>query len=104
LPRISPGRFGTALHGLQSGWSWRIDATYHLAQNHLAVGETPTAGYTLVGAAFARDFVLGSATTARFSLRLTNLFDVEARNAASFIKDALPLPGRGVEAGLKLSF
>ena len=104
LPRISPGRFGTALHGLQSGWTWRIDATYHLAQNHLAVGETPTAGYTLVGAAFSRDFVLGSATTARFSLRLTNLFDVEARNAASFIKDALPLPGRGVEAGLKLSF
>jgi hypothetical protein len=35
---------------------------------------------------------------------LTNLFDVEARNASSFIKDALPLPGRGVEAGLKLSF
>lgn len=104
LPRISPGRFGAALHGLQSGWSWRIDATYHLAQNHLAAGETPTAGYTLVGAAFSRDFVLGSATTARFSLRLTNLFDVEARNAASFIKDALPLPGRGVEAGLKLSF
>ncbi len=104
LPRISPGRFGAALHGLQSGWTWRVDATYHLAQNHLAVGETPTAGYTLVGAAFARDFGLGSATTARFSLRLTNLFDVEARNAASFIKDALPLPGRGVEAGLKLSF
>jgi iron complex outermembrane recepter protein len=104
LPRISPGRFGAALHGLQSGWTWRLDATYHLAQNHLAVGETPTAGYTLVGAAFSRDFVLGSATTARFSLRLTNLFDVEARNAASFIKDALPLPGRGVEAGLKLSF
>lgn len=89
---------------MQSGWSWRIDATYHLAQNHLAAGETPTAGYTLVGAAFSRDFVLGSATTARFSLRLTNLFDVEARNAASFIKDALPLPSRGVEAGLKLSF
>lgn len=104
LPRISPGRFGAALHGLQSGWTWRLDATYHLAQNHLAVGETPTAGYTLVGAAFSRDFVLGSATTARFSLRLTNLFDVEARNAASFIKDALPLPGRGVEAGLKMSF
>ena len=41
---------------------------------------------------------------ARFTLRLTNLFDVEARNASSFIKDALPLPGRGLEAGLKLSF
>ena len=103
LPRISPGRIGAALHGLQSGWSWRLDATYHLAQNHLATDETPTAGYTMVGASFSHDFQVAGAA-ARFTLRLTNLFDVEARNASSFIKDALPLPGRGVEAGLKLSF
>ena len=103
LPRISPGRIGAALHGLQSGWSWRLDATYHLAQNHLATDETPTAGYTMVGASFGRDFQVAGAA-ARFTLRLTNLFDVEARNASSFIKDALPLPGRGVEAGLKMSF
>ena len=103
LPRISPGRVGAALHGLQSGWSWRLDATYHFAQNHLATAETPTAGFTMVGASVGHDFqVVG--TAARFTLRLTNLFDVEARNASSFIKDALPLPGRGVEAGLKLSF
>ena len=103
LPRISPGRLGMALHGLASGWSWRLDAAYHLAQNHLANAETPTAGYTMVGASLGHDFKLVG-TDARFTLRLTNLFDVEARNAASFIKDALPLPGRGVEAGLKLSF
>jgi iron complex outermembrane receptor protein len=103
LPRISPGRLGAALHGLASGWSWRIDAAYHLAQNRFATDETPTAGYTMVGASLGHDFKLAG-TDARFTLRLTNLFDVEARNASSFIKDALPLPGRGVEAGLKLSF
>jgi len=103
LPRISPGRLGVALHGLASGWSWRLDAAYHLAQNHLATAETPTAGYTMVGASLGHDFKLVG-TDARFTLRLTNLFDVEARNASSFIKDTLPLPGRGVEAGLKLNF
>lgn len=103
LPRISPGRLGVALHGLESGWTWRLDATYHFAQNHLATDETPTAGYTMVGASLGLDFKLAG-TDARFTLRLTNLFDVEARNASSFIKDALPLPGRGLEAGLKLSF
>jgi iron complex outermembrane receptor protein len=103
LPRISPGRLGVALHGLASGWSWRLDAAYHLAQNRLATDETPTAGYTMVGTSLGHDFKLAG-TDARFTLRLTNLFDVEARNASSFIKDALPLPGRGVEAGLKLSF
>jgi iron complex outermembrane receptor protein len=103
LPRISPGRLGVALHGLASGWSWRLDAAYHLAQNHLATAETSTAGYTMVGASLGHDFKLVG-TDARFTLRLTNLFDVEARNASSFIKDALPLPGRGLEAGLKLNF
>ncbi|MEY3812129.1 MAG: hypothetical protein RI910_837 [Verrucomicrobiota bacterium] len=103
LPRISPGRIGAALHGLASGWSWRLDAAYHLAQHHVATDETSTAGYTMVGASLGHDFKLAG-TDARFTLRLTNLFDVEARNASSFIKDALPLPGRGVEAGLKLSF
>lgn len=103
LPRISPGRLGVALHGLASGWSWRLDAAYHLAQNHLANAETPTVGYTMVGASLGHDFKLAG-NAARFTLRLTNLFDVEARNASSFIKGALPLPGRGVEAGLKLNF
>lgn len=103
LPRISPGRLGAALHGLASGWSWRLDAAYHLAQNRLATDETQTAGYTMVGASLGHDFKLAG-TDARFTLRLTNLFDVEARNASSFIKDALPLPGRGLEAGLKLNF
>ena len=103
LPRLSPGRIGAALHGLESGWSWRLDATYHLAQNHTAPGETRTAGYTLVGATLGHDFKFAGAD-ARFSLRLINLLDQEARNASSFIKDVLPLPGRGIEASLRVNF
>ncbi len=103
LPRISPGRIGAALHGLASGWSWRLDATYHLAQNHTAPDETRTAGYTLVGATLGHDFKFAGAD-ARFSVRVINLLDQEARNASSFIKDALPLPGRGIEASLRLNF
>lgn len=103
LPRISPGRIGAALHGADAGWTWRLDATYHFAQNHTAVGETRTAGYTLVGATLGHDFKFAGAD-ARFSLRVINLLDQEARNASSFIKDILPLPGRGLEASLRLNF
>jgi iron complex outermembrane receptor protein len=103
LPRISPGRIGAALHGTDAGWTWRLDATYHFAQNHTAVGESRTAGYTMVGATLGHDFRLAGAD-ARFSLRVINLLDQEARNASSFIKDALPLPGRGIEASLRLTF
>ncbi len=103
LPRISPGRLGSALHGAIAEWKWRMDLSYHLAQNHTAPDETSTAGYTLLGASFSRDLKISDAN-AQFTLRLTNLLNREARNASSFVKDTLPLPGRGIEAGLKLTF
>ena len=103
LPRISPGRIGAALHGLESGWTWRLDATYHFAQNHTAPEETRTAGFTMVGASLAHPIKFAQ-LDGQFTLRAINLLDQEARNASSFIKGALPMPGRGVEAGLRLNF
>jgi len=103
LPRISPGRIGAALHGLESGWTWRLDATYHFAQNHTAPDETRTAGFTMVGASLAHPIKFAQ-LDGQFTLRVINLLDQEARSASSFIKDALPMPGRGVEAGLRLNF
>ena len=103
LPRISPGRIGAALHGLESGWTWRLDATYHFAQNHTAPDETRTAGFTMVGASLAHPIKFAQ-LDGQFTLRAINLLDQEARNASSFIKGALPMPGRGVEAGLRLNF
>jgi iron complex outermembrane receptor protein len=103
LPRISPGRIGAALHGLESGWTWRLDATYHFAQNHAAPDETRTAGFTMVGASLAHPIKFAQ-LDGQFTLRVINLLDQEARNASSFIKDVLPRPGRGIEAGLRLNF
>jgi iron complex outermembrane recepter protein len=103
LPRISPGRIGAALHGLESGWTWRLDATYHFAQNHTAPDETRTAGFTMIGASLAHPIKFAQ-LDGQFTLRAINLLDQEARNASSFIKGALPMPGRGVEAGLRLNF
>lgn len=103
LPRISPGRIGAALHGLESGWTWRLDATYHFAQNHTAPDETRTAGFTMVGASLAHPIKFAQ-FDGQFTLRVINLLDQEARSASSFIKDALPMPGRGIEAGLRLNF
>ncbi len=103
LPRISPGRIGAALHGLESGWTWRLDATYHFAQNHTAPDETRTAGFTMVGASLAHPIKFAQ-LDGQFTLRAINLLDQEARSASSFIKDALPMPGRGIEAGLRLNF
>ena len=36
--------------------------------------------------------------------RGTNLTDEEARNHQSFLKDVIPLPGRSVTGGLRVTF
>jgi hypothetical protein len=57
----------------------------------------------MVGASFSYPFkVQGGEGT--FGLRLTNLFNSLGRDASSFLKDTLPMPGRGVEASIKLVF
>jgi len=103
LPRISPGRLGAALQGADLGWNWRIDCTYHLGQRDIAVGETTTAGYALVAVSLNRALKLAGGAGS-FGLRLTNLFDSVGRDASSFLKDTVALPGRGGEASLRLNF
>ena len=103
VPRISPGRIGTAVNGLCVEWTWRVDLTYHFGQYNLAPGETPTPEFAFLNASFSHPVKLNNAT-GTFSLRLTNLLNQEGLDASSFLKDILPLPGRGVEASLKLTF
>lgn len=103
LPRISPGRVGFGLNGLLSGWDWRTELAYFLTQDRPSDGETATSGYPMLGASLGRSFRLGGAD-ARLTLRGVNLLDREARNPSSFVKDLIPLPGRGVELGLRLNF
>jgi len=103
LPRLSPGRLGVALDGADLGWDWRLDLTYHLGQRSLSAGETPTAGYAMAGASFTRPFRFEGGQGS-FGVKFTNLSDSLGRDASSFLKDTLPMPGRGVEASLKLTF
>jgi iron complex outermembrane receptor protein len=103
IPRISPGRIGTALNGLIDDWTWRIDLTYHFGQYNLATGETPTPGFAMVGMNFAHPVKISDAN-GTFNLKITNLFNRYGEDASSFLKDILPLPGRGIEASLKLTF
>jgi len=57
----------------------------------------------MLSASLGHSFRLAGAN-ARLTLRGVNLLDREARNPSSFIKDLVPLPGRGVELGLRLTF
>ena len=103
LPRITPFRYGISLnyeseHWLASIEGWRVDA-----QNSVAEFETPTPGYTFLNASVGYKFRWGR-TYNYLYVRGTNLLDAEARDHLSFLKEVLPLPGRGVVVGLRTTF
>ncbi|MGI9345427.1 MAG: TonB-dependent receptor [Gammaproteobacteria bacterium] len=72
-------------------------------QKDVAVNETTTAGYSLLDFAFSYRFddliATGDLTLSVFA---KNLLDETARNHTSFVKDAVPLPGRNL--GLKIRY
>jgi iron complex outermembrane receptor protein len=103
LPRITPFRYGISLnyeseHWLASIEGWRVDA-----QNRVAEFETPTPGYTFLNASIGYKFRWGRTYNYLYA-RGTNLLDAEARDHLSFLKEVLPLPGRGVVVGLRTTF
>jgi iron complex outermembrane receptor protein len=103
LPRITPFRYGISLnyeseHWLASIEGWRVDA-----QNRVAEFETTTPGYTFLNASVGYKFKWGRTYNYLYA-RGTNLLDAEARDHLSFLKEVLPLPGRGVVVGLRTTF
>jgi iron complex outermembrane receptor protein len=85
---------------LGAGLEWAGD------QDETGAGQLPTDGYTLVnlrGALNLSELGIGADGTQAF-VEVRNATDEEARLSTSVLKDLLPLPGRNVRAGLRLTF
>jgi iron complex outermembrane receptor protein len=103
LPRITPFRYGISLNYESEHWvasieGWRVDS-----QNRVAQFETTTPGYTFLNASVGYKFQWGRTYNYVYA-RGTNLLDAEARDHLSFLKEVLPLPGRGVVVGVRTTF
>ena len=103
LPRISPLRLGVGADYRLAAFGARVDVIHAFAQNRVASGELPTDAYTLVNLALTYQVPWQGATVETF-LRAQNLLDREARVHTSYLKDVAPLPGRGIQLGLRASF
>jgi iron complex outermembrane receptor protein len=103
LPRIPAARFTTGLVWANAAWSMGADCQWTLRQDRVAPNETPSDGYALVSAHVSHVMGVGR-TRWEIFLRGTNLANQEARPHTSFVKDLAPLPGRGVMAGVRLTF
>lgn len=98
LPRISPPRFSAGLEYEAGKWSGDVEVQYVAHQTKVAPEETRTEDYALTNLGYTYRLV-GETRSVDFFARVRNLFDVEARNHVSTLKDLAPLPGRNFIVG-----
>jgi iron complex outermembrane receptor protein len=104
VPRIPPLRLLGGLGATSGLFDGRVEVEHSFAQDRVAPVETPTPGYTLVNASLGiRPFGEGR-DKPEILLTANNIFDVDARRHASFLKDFAPLAGRDIRVTLRASF
>ncbi|CCW17957.1 Zinc-regulated outer membrane receptor [Sphingobium indicum BiD32] len=101
-PRIPPMRLLGGLEAQGDRLSLRGEVEHSFAQDRTAATETETGGFTLVNASLAWKPIKGNDRTT-IMLSANNIFDVEARRHASFLKDYAPLAGRDIRITARLS-
>jgi iron complex outermembrane receptor protein len=101
-PRIPPLRLLGGLEAQGDRLSLRAEFEHDFAQNRTAETETDTDAFTLVNASISWKPLKDNSRTT-LTLSANNIFDVEARRAASFLKDYAPLAGRDIRLTARLS-
>ena len=103
LPRIPPMRLGGQLDFVTDSYSAQLSVSHYFKQDKVAEHESETDAYTLVDANF-NYYLDGIGDDFVIFVKGRNLTDEEARVHTSFLKDVAPLPGRGLEIGIRGSF
>ncbi|MGZ8297345.1 MAG: TonB-dependent receptor [Allosphingosinicella sp.] len=102
-PRIPPLRLLGGLEAQADRVQGRIEVEWTAGQDRLAAFETPTRGFTLVNASVQFKPLKNNPNTS-ITLAANNIFDVDARRHASFLKDVAPLAGRDIRLTARLNF
>jgi iron complex outermembrane receptor protein len=103
LPRITPLRYSASLNYESEHWTAGIEGQRVSRQYRHSEFETSTPGYTFLNVSLGYKFEWNHTYNFVY-LRGTNLLDEEARDHLSFLKEVLPLAGRGVAVGLRTTF
>ena len=102
-PRIPALRLLGGLEAKAERATGRVEVEWVDRQDRVATFETPTDGYTLVNASIALKPFRERPQTSLI-LSANNMFDVDARRHASFLKDYAPLAGRDIRISLRTAF
>jgi iron complex outermembrane receptor protein len=102
LPRIPAARYGTRVQATARSLSGELEYYRVNEQDDIADFESVTPGYDMLNLTLS--YSLGGRDNSVMYLRGTNLLDEIVWNHASYLARVVPLPGRGVTAGLRVSF
>jgi iron complex outermembrane receptor protein len=102
-PRIPPLRLLGGVEARSERLSGRLEVERTFAQERLSPFETRTDGFTRVNASISFQPISTQKNTS-ITLAANNIFDVDARRHASFLKDVAPLGGRDLRLTARLSF
>ena len=105
LPRLAPRRVTIGVNLIQGKWTARADVQHASSQDRVPATDVATSGWTLVNlsASYALNLVERDAL---LFVKLQNVGNKLAYSASTIgtVRPLAPLPGRGLTAGLRLSF
>lgn len=106
LPRIAPARLRLGVTATQGPWTAAVGLVAAARQDRVPATDTPTAGHGLVNLSVSRPLAWDGAQGAWWFLRVDNVFDQLAYNAAAVqtIRGLAPVAGRSLKTGVRLTF
>ena len=96
LPRIPPLSVLSGLEAESDRLKLRAEWEYVAEASDLSDFELPTDSYNQINAFLTWKAPVGAKDDVALRLSVLNIFDAEARQHTSFLKDLVPLPGRNV--------
>lgn len=103
VPRIPPLRLRGGIEAEHRNLHFNAEVEWNDAQQRVASFENPVASFTMVNLNIAWH-PMGDNGPLTLALAANNLFDVDARRAASFTREFVPLPGRDIRLTAKVTF
>jgi iron complex outermembrane receptor protein len=104
IPRLTPFRIGGGAYFESARLAAQLKVLSVAARDDTAPFETPTDGYTDIGANLTWRAFEGESSAFDISVVGRNLANVEQRNAVSFVKDAVVMPGRDIRIVARMTF
>jgi iron complex outermembrane receptor protein len=103
IPRMAPARNFYSASYNSNGYTYSVVLKDVADHEDVAEDETMTEDYKMLNLRVGKEYELLGANL-KVSAFANNVLDQVARNSTSFVKDAVPLPGRNVGLNIRLTY